>query len=148
MFTLKELAIRSFEYAVKANQDLVTQFDTATSCFFVVSSGTIEAWVQGRGRMRVYERGQCFAFQKGLDLGSGGPQLREASYRGGTPKSTVVQIWLNDLAEQAPTVSVPLHDGIARPPCFSSFGILKQSAGPDAATLNFPELLHRSEEMS
>ena len=118
-YTLKELALRSFEYAVKASQAVVTQFDTATPCFFVVASGKIEAWVHGRGQTRVYERGQFFGFQKGTKpftiLGNGTilPQLREASYRGQAAKSTVVQIWLNDLAEQAPTVSVPLHDGVA-----------------------------------
>ena len=92
---LRELALNSFEYAVRAHQVIVNQFDKSTESFFVVASGKFEATVEGRDTKHAYERGQYFG-EKGLYVT--GPQIRGATCYG-TSKSTIVQIWLTDLCK-------------------------------------------------
>ena len=73
---------------MKAHQYVMKQYETPTQCMFIVSSGKIDAWVEGRGKVCTYERGDYFGERALVD-----PQPRGASLRGGDYKSIIVQLW-------------------------------------------------------
>ena len=95
--TLQKLAQSAVEYMVKPHQAVLKQNDAATPSMFVVVSGKLEAWLNGHKTVHSYERGDYVGERAFAQV-----HARGACVRGGADKSTIVQLFFEDLALASP----------------------------------------------